>query len=105
VEDADGHLEAWPVVRHLVPIGLRLVELLADIGPGATAEDLALDLDPGLAPYAWSHPAEWAVAADVLEQIAETLENLTIHTLPPADGLCEARRRRGSAPRRGPERR
>jgi hypothetical protein len=94
MEDADGHLEAWPVVRHLVPIALRMGELMEDIGPDATAEELALDLDPGLAPYAWAHPAEWAVTADVLAQIAEWLGGLEIHTISLPNGTCERRARR-----------
>jgi hypothetical protein len=94
MEDADGHLEAWPVVRHLVPIALRVAELMEEIGPDATAQELALDLDPVLAPYAWAHPAEWAVTADVLEQVADWLGGLEIHTLSLPLGRCEHRSRR-----------
>lgn len=96
MEDAEGHLEAWPVVRQLVPIGLRLAELLEDIGPDGNPEELALDLDPGLAPYAWSSPAEWAITADVLAFIAGWLGGLEIHTLSLPVGACERRFRRRS---------
>ena len=96
MEDADGHLEAWPVVSRLVPIAFRIVELYEDLPPGEPLDELARDLDPALAPYAWAHAPEWAVAAQVLDQVAEVLENLTIHqwTLPP--GPCEGRKRRAS---------
>ena len=92
-EDEDGHLEAWPVVRQLVPIGLRLAELLDDI-PDRDPHELALDLDPGLAPYAWSSPGEWGVTADVLAFIAEWLGGLEIHSLSLPVGACERRSRR-----------
>ena len=77
-----------------MPIALRVAELMEDIGPDATAADLALDLDPGLAPFAWSHPTEWALAADVLAFIADWLGGLEIHTLSLPEGRCEHRSRR-----------
>ena len=100
MEDADGHLEAWPVVSRLVPIALRIAELYDELPVGEPLDELARDLDPALAPYAWAHAPEWAVAAHVLDQVAEVLDSLTLHPWAPPPGPCEGRSRRGSPRRR-----
>ena len=96
MESPDGHLEAWPLLQRLVPVAVRLNELLHEL-PEPDPEELALDLDGVLAPYAWANARDWEVATEVLGQIGETLDAVVFHTLNLPSGDCERRRRRGRA--------
>jgi hypothetical protein len=100
MEDPDGHLEAWPLLQRLVPIAVRLHELLEEL-PEPDPEELALDLDGLLAPYAWAHSGEWAIATEVLAQVGEVLDAVEFcEWLPPSFPACEERRRRRPQRRR-----
>ena len=92
----DEITHSGPLVLQVMRLHARLNELAAeiDLPPEQLEEELAWTLGGGIDPWAFSRPAEYALAAEVLEEVADTLENTFVFEFDPPPSPCEGRRRR-----------
>jgi hypothetical protein len=96
VEIPDELTHSGPLVLQLMRIHARLNELAreTDVPPDDLDEELAWTLGGGVDPYAWARAAEYAVATEVLEEVADTIGSTIVHEFRPPPEACERRRRR-----------
>jgi hypothetical protein len=97
VKIPDEITHSGPLVLQVMRLHARLNELAAemsDLPPAVLEEELAWTLGGGIDPWAFSRPAEYALAAEVLEEVADTLENTFVIEFEPPNEPCEGRRRR-----------
>ena len=93
----DEITHSGPLVLQVMRLHARLSELAAemsDLSPAELEDELAWTLGGGIDPWAFSRPAEYALAAEVLEEVADTLENTYVFDFEPPPESCEGRRRR-----------
>ena len=92
----DEITHSGPLVLQVMRLHARLNELAKeiDLPPDELEEELAWTLGGGIDPWAFSRPAEYTLAAEILEEVADTLENTFIIDFEPPSEPCEGRRRR-----------
>ena len=93
----DEITHSGPLVLQVMRLHARLNELAAemsDLPPAELEEELAWTLGGGIDPWAFSRPAEYTLAAEVLEEVADTLENTFVIEFEHPGEPCERRRRR-----------
>lgn len=95
----DEITHSGPLVVGVMRIHARLNELAGeiDLPPHELEEELAWTLGGGIDPWAFSRPAEYTLAAEVLAEVADTLENTFVfefeHPSEPCEGRSRLRRR------------
>jgi hypothetical protein len=93
----DEITHSGPLVLQVMRIHARLnalAEEMSELKGDELEEELAWTLGGGIDPWAFSRPEEYALAAQVLEEVADTLEATFIHHFEEPSPPCEGRRRR-----------
>lgn len=93
----DEITHSGPLVLQVMRLHARLNELAAEMSElrgDELEEELAWTLGGGIDPWAFARPEEYALAARVLEEVADTLENTFVFQFEHPSEPCEGRRRR-----------
>ena len=92
----DEITHSGPLVLQVMRLHARLTELglEIDLPPDELQEELAWTLGGGIDPWAFARPEDYALAAEVLEEVADTLEATFVVEFEPPPAPCEGRHRR-----------